>query len=689
MPSTITDRLYGENSSVAVKAPVRMVSVGANLVLTGLQTVGGVALNEGDRILVKDQSIPSTNGIYNVSASAWQRAGDFDGPYDVVQGTLVIAVLANGGSLFFQLTTANPIQIDTSPLTFAPFYIGAQVNYPQTPVEVLAGVPPVNPSLLPGVIRRYGAMGNGVADDTIAIRNACLVMQAGQKVLDFEGLTYKIYSNPADTALLGNFTGLSGIHIKSDGATFQVSRDFPTAVFITAFQFTTCNDITIDDFIGTYTGAARSEIYTRGVQLFQFIQTCTNVRIGNVDLTDWAMAVRFQRAENVDPQSYRCSNIRIDNIKGLRVGYPLMCDGSGDNLWANVQSDSCGRSYFCYAPRNHKVVVRSKNQNASADCLLYAMHGGEDMSDIDLTYVNTESTDNSVGTRRGVYLAFRDGDLGPGIMRNIDIKVHIEPVLGGTLSNGVDLDKLIASGAVDTVDRGHTVHNLKISGYLDTTSGPLVLGDQTTWGLGEHVDNLELRNLQLFTGQSNLGMFASLDKNATLENITGPSLNLTGNTRSWIKLKGVNVPNVTLGGADTSQMSFDTCNITSGTTQSFNNKTFKDTLIAGTMYASVTTGMEGRGQSATAVVIAAGNTITTAGLAVSRVAPAGNVATIILQAGTLPGQKITVVNESAFTITFDVAGTSNVADGATSAIPALSARSLTWDPSTSRWYRDA
>lgn len=76
-------------------------------------------------------------------------------------------------------------------------------------------------------------------------------------------------------------------------------------------------------------------------------------------------------------------------------------------------------------------------------------------------------------------------------------------------------------------------------------------------------------------------------------------------------------------------------------------------------------------------------------VAVSRVNSAGNVAACILTAGTVPGQKVSVLNETNFTITFDVAANSNVADGATSAIPGLCARSFTWDDSTARWYRDA
>ena len=50
----------------------------ANITLSGTQTVDGVALIAGDRILVKDQSTASQNGIYVVAADSWSRASDAD-----------------------------------------------------------------------------------------------------------------------------------------------------------------------------------------------------------------------------------------------------------------------------------------------------------------------------------------------------------------------------------------------------------------------------------------------------------------------------------------------------------------------------------------------------------------------------------------------------------------------------------
>lgn len=171
MATTTTDRLYGESSGVAVKAPVMAATNGQNLPLVGLSPVAGYTPLEGDRILVKDQANPIANGIYNASVSAWQRTGDFDGSYDVVKGTLVVALYNNSQGLIFQLITANPV-INTTPLNFTPFWQPQNIYYPIIPAESTNSVAPVNFFYAPGKPRRYGALLDGVTNDTAAFMAA-------------------------------------------------------------------------------------------------------------------------------------------------------------------------------------------------------------------------------------------------------------------------------------------------------------------------------------------------------------------------------------------------------------------------------------------------------------------------------------------------------------------------------------
>ena len=118
MASTTTERLAGVMASLAGKAPVR-VGTTANITLSAAQTIDGVAVVADDRVLVKDQTDGTENGIYDCKTGAWTRSKDFDGARDVVSGTFAVISegTANAGT-FWYLSTTGDITIDTTSMTF-------------------------------------------------------------------------------------------------------------------------------------------------------------------------------------------------------------------------------------------------------------------------------------------------------------------------------------------------------------------------------------------------------------------------------------------------------------------------------------------------------------------------------------------------------------------------------------------
>ena len=58
-----------------VKASVVAATV-SNITLSGAQTIDGVSVVAGDRVLVKNQSAPAENGIYVASNTSWSRSAD-------------------------------------------------------------------------------------------------------------------------------------------------------------------------------------------------------------------------------------------------------------------------------------------------------------------------------------------------------------------------------------------------------------------------------------------------------------------------------------------------------------------------------------------------------------------------------------------------------------------------------------
>ena len=173
MVSAFTDRFDGAQFGQAIKNPCAAVS-NSNLTLSGEQTVSSVAVTAGDRVLVKDQTDATENGVYTCETGAWIRALDFDGQRDVVNGTVVTLGTALGELVQYQVTTANPIVIGTSEINFQ-IVSNPNIEYPVTAEETSAGVTPVNLAKFPSPIRdlsRYVSDNTGASDVYLEIKAA-------------------------------------------------------------------------------------------------------------------------------------------------------------------------------------------------------------------------------------------------------------------------------------------------------------------------------------------------------------------------------------------------------------------------------------------------------------------------------------------------------------------------------------
>lgn len=70
--------------------PSVRVATTANITLSGTQTIDGVSVIAGDRVLVKDQSSAANNGVYVCAAGAWSRATDADSWTELVAQVVVV-----------------------------------------------------------------------------------------------------------------------------------------------------------------------------------------------------------------------------------------------------------------------------------------------------------------------------------------------------------------------------------------------------------------------------------------------------------------------------------------------------------------------------------------------------------------------------------------------------------------------
>ena len=76
-------------AGISWKQPV-LCATTANITLSGLQTLDGITVVAGDRVLVKNQSTQSQNGIYLASATAWTRSADADVWTDLISALVFV-----------------------------------------------------------------------------------------------------------------------------------------------------------------------------------------------------------------------------------------------------------------------------------------------------------------------------------------------------------------------------------------------------------------------------------------------------------------------------------------------------------------------------------------------------------------------------------------------------------------------
>jgi len=114
-----------------VKDSVRAATTGNITISTALNngdTIDGVTLVDGDRVLVKDQSTGSENGIYVVGATP-ARAIDFDADSEVSGGAFTFVeegtVNADSG---FVVSTNGDITVGTTAIAFSQFSGAGQVT---------------------------------------------------------------------------------------------------------------------------------------------------------------------------------------------------------------------------------------------------------------------------------------------------------------------------------------------------------------------------------------------------------------------------------------------------------------------------------------------------------------------------------------------------------------------------------
>jgi hypothetical protein len=193
----------------------------ANITLSGTQTIDGVAVIVGDRVLVKNQTLPQNNGIYIVAASTWSRSLDMDAWAEVPNAFTFIEDGTTQADTGWVTTASAGGTLGTTPIPFVQFS-GAGTYTAGTGLTLTGGEFSItNTSVTAGA---FGSASNTLsatvnAQGQLTALSAQAIAIANTQVSGLGTMSTQAASNVAITGgSIINLTTFDGITI--DGGTF-------------------------------------------------------------------------------------------------------------------------------------------------------------------------------------------------------------------------------------------------------------------------------------------------------------------------------------------------------------------------------------------------------------------------------------------------------------------------------------
>ena len=205
-------------------------------------------------------------------------------------------------------------------------------------------------------VKDFGAVGDGVADDTAAIQAA----HAASNQVFYPRGTYKI--NWTESTALVTYSGQSRICITGDNALLYDTRTYAVDSISAVFQFTTCTDVVIDGL--NYEGqpiVSKSNPTTgigyRGATFVNLSTNCANVTV-NADLKYLRYGIR---GGDYSLPALGYNNNISGKLTTLECGYPVALYLS-DDIDFDITAEGSHRSAYLAGVRGGRCHVLFKNQ---------------------------------------------------------------------------------------------------------------------------------------------------------------------------------------------------------------------------------------------------------------------------------------------------------------------------------------
>ena len=372
---SVTEGLHIHESVVA--ATTANVNL-ANALENG-DTLDGVTLATGNRILVKNQTTTSENGIYVVQASGQpSRATDFDTAAEVDSGDFVFVYSGTVNASTGWVQTNRPATIGTDPITFTQFsgsgtYLaGNGLTLTGNTFSINTGVTvdlntaqTLTNKTISGSTNTLSNIGNSSLTNSAITINGTSVSLGGTRTLGTddisEGSTNKYFSTELAQDAVGNAVGTGLSYNDSTGA---ISNSGVLSITGTS------NQVVADVSTGAVTLSLPQSIHTAATPTFG------GITVGSLTLTDALIGTATQaltdgNATVIDSWSastYSSAKyiVQMKNGSDIEVLEVLVTVDGNSNVYLTEYADvisnaSIGTTDADYSGGNVRLKVTASN----------------------------------------------------------------------------------------------------------------------------------------------------------------------------------------------------------------------------------------------------------------------------------------------------------------------------------------
>lgn len=431
--------------------------------MAGFQTIDGVTLATSDanlRVLVKNQTDQTDNGVYDAQSGNWTRAVDFDGNGDFVNGTRIYVNDGSTASGEYEVTSADPHTVGTSNITFDYSFSGVSSAVTAAYYSSIAGQYATSAGdYRDQALAASEASGNVMFYDTKADANAALSGLSANQVIEVfadesrngDRTRYRKESGVYDwkVTLSPNFAysvleyGALGNGVADDGAEIQAALDAAGAAGGGSVYLPPGTYI-IDQVLSV---PANVKFFGAGMNVS--ILRMKDASISNKVINGVAhnAAVVLLSGSTV---SDLCVDLRTNSCltDGIQVGeYGQSSRPSGAIIERNKVLGLDGHVYLIYIKLADNVKIRDNYCEATtsstaplSDVPACEVFGGENVEVVNNRFVRCN---------QGIILKSQAGITGSYVKRARVMNNHIESVVTGIITSattGGDVDDVIIEG---------------------------------------------------------------------------------------------------------------------------------------------------------------------------------------------------------------------------------------------------